>query len=68
MADISKIKIENTEYVIRDLEATALINNLIARLNSLEAALANKQDKIYNWGDLANTADTNLVNVAEEGA
>lgn len=44
------------------------INNLLARIAELEAALANKQDKIYNWGDLANTADTNLVNVAEEGA
>lgn len=37
-------------------------------MTNLETALANKQDKIYSWGDLANVADTNLVNVAEEGA
>ena len=44
------------------------INTLLERIAELEAALANKQDKIYSWGDLANVADTNLVNVAEEGA
>lgn len=44
------------------------INTLLERIAGLETALANKQDKINTWEDLAEGAGTEVVNVAEEGA
>lgn len=71
--DLNRIKIGDGESYLKDIKyidetCVQFINELTNKMTNLETALANKQDKIYTWGDLANIADTSLVNVAEEGA
>ena len=64
---LDEVFIPDTIARIDDItDLTSIITQLQTKIIELEAALANKQDKIYNWGDLAD-GSAGTLNVAEEG-